>query len=43
MQLEDTNTMKYVILMFVLCMSVYAQTVSPERQAYLSAQNDYNA
>ena len=35
--------MKYVIVMLVLCTSVYAQTVSPERQVYLNALNEYNA
>ena len=35
--------MKYVIMLFVLCAAVYAQTVSPERQVYLNALNEYNA
>jgi hypothetical protein len=30
-------------LMVILCASVCAQTVSPERQAYLNALNQYNA
>jgi hypothetical protein len=35
--------MKYVIVIFVLCASSFAQTMTPEHKAYINALNEYNA